>query len=251
MYVYYKTDKNEKMKRVVTLWFVLATVLSCNNNADKKEDKANTATITETKATEVQPNIFQPFNAVLIKHTVSDYAKWKAVYDADSSFRNEAGLHLMGPIARGLENKNMVEIGLAIDDITKAKAFANDPRLKGVMQKGGVTSAPDISYWKIIRFDANVDKQNLPYAEREIEVKDFDTWLKTFDSVSKAEREMEGSLDLALAQGLDDPNKITLVFAITDMNKFKTAMASDAKKKLMGEAGVIGQPVMTFFQNEK
>ena len=41
------------------------------------------------------------------------------------------------------------------------------------------------------------------------------------------------------------------VFAITDMNKFKTAMASDAKKKLMGEAGVIGQPVMTFFQNEK
>ena len=238
------------MKKQVTLWFVLATVLSCNNNPEKK-DKANTATITETKATEVQPETFKPFNAVLIKHTVADYAKWKAVFDTDSSYRNAAGLHLMGPIARGLENKNMVEIGLAIDDISKAKAFAGNPRLKTLMQKGGVTSAPNISYWKIIRYDAMVDKQNLPYAERELKAKDFDTWVKAFDADGKAKRETEGSLDLALAQSLEDPNKIIIVFAITDMNKFKTAMASDAKKKLMADAGVIGMPTMTFFQNEK
>ncbi|MCY7293581.1 MAG: hypothetical protein LH615_15495 [Ferruginibacter sp.] len=240
------------MKKVIILSFVLATIFSCNNNADKKEEKATTATITETRATEIQPDVFKPFNAVLIKHTVNDYEKWKAVFDADSSFRNEAGLHLMGPIGRGLENKNVVEIGLAIDDITRAKAFANNPRLKDVMQKGGVTSAPNISYWKIIRYDAMVDKQNLPYAEREVNVKDFDTWVKAFDAGGgKAQRETEGSLDLALAQGLEDPNKITVVFAITDMNKFKTAMASDAKKKIMADAGVIGKPEMTFFQNEK
>lgn len=239
------------MKRVVTLWFVLATVLSCNNNADKKEDKSNTATITETRATEVEPNTFKPFNAVLIKHTVADYAKWKAMYDADSSFRNEAGLHLMGPIARGLENKNMVEIGLTIDDITKAKAFASDPRLKGVMQKGGVTSAPNISYYNIFRYDEMVDKQNLPYVEIEIKIKGFDTWIKAYDAEGTAVRETEGTLDLALAKDLNDPNKITVVFAITDMNKFKTAMATESKKKIMADAGVISQPVMTFFQNEK
>ena len=79
------------MKKVITFLFVLATVLSCSNNAEKKDDKSGTATITETKATEVQPDIFKPFNAVFIKHTVADYAKWKAVFDADSSFRNEAG----------------------------------------------------------------------------------------------------------------------------------------------------------------
>ena len=82
-------------------------------------------------------------------------------------------------------------------------------------------------------------------------VKDFDTWIKAFDGAGKAQREMEGSMDLALAQGLEDPNKLIVVFAITDMNKFKTAMASDAKKKLMADAGVIGLPTMTFFQNEK
>ena len=239
------------MKKVITLLFALATVFSCNNNAEKKDDKPGTATITETKATEVQPDIFKPFNAVLIKHTVTDYAKWKAVFDGDSSFRNQAGLHLMGPIARGLENKNTVEIGFALDDVTKAKAFAANPRLKDVMQKGGVTSAPNISYWKIIRYDAMVDKQNLPYAEREVMVKDFDTWVKAFDAEGKSQRATEGSLDLALAQGLEDPNKVTIVFAITDMNKFKTAMLSDAKKKIMTDAGVIGLPTMTFFQNEK
>jgi len=239
------------MKNLVTLSFVMAIIFSCNNNAEKKEEKATTATITETRAIEIQPDVFKPFNAVLIKHTVSDYEKWKAVFDADSSFRNEAGLHLMGPVARGLENKNVVEIGLAIDDISRAKAFANNPRLKDVMESGGVTSAPKISYWKIIRYDAMVDKQNLPYAEREVNVKDFDAWVKAFDAEGKAQRETEGSLDLALAQGLEDPNKITVVFAITDMNKFKTAMASNARKKLMADAGVIGKPEMTFFQNEK
>ena len=239
------------MKRGVTLWAVLATVLSCNNNAAKQDNKTTTATITETKATEVQPNIFQPFNAMLIKHTVTDYAKWRAVYDADSSFRNEAGLHLMGPIARGLENKNMVEIGLAMDDITKAKAFANDPRLKEVMQKGGVTSVPNINYYNIFRYDEIVEKQNLPYVEIEIKIKDFDNWLKGYDAEGTAVREREGMLDLALAKDLNDPNKITVVFAITDMRKFKTALGSDAKIKLMADAGVIGEPKMTFFQNEK
>jgi len=240
------------MKKVITLCLVLVTVLSCNNNANKKkEDKTNTAIITETKATEVNPEIFKPFNAVLIKHTVADYAKWKAVFDADSSFRNEAGLHLMGPVARGLENKNTVEIGFAIDDITKAKAFANNPRLKEVMQKGGVTSAPKINYYNIFRYNEMVDKQNLPYVEIEIKIKDFDTWIKAYDAEGKAVRETEGTLDLALAKDLNDPNKLTVVFAIKDMDKFKVAMASDGKKKIMADAGVIGQPVMTFFQNEK
>ena len=239
------------MKKVITFLFVLATVLSCSNNAEKKDDKSGTATITETKATEVQPDIFKPFNAVFIKHAVADYAKWKAVFDADSSFRNEAGLHSMGPIARGLENKNMVEIGLAMDDVTKAKAFANNPRLKEVMQKGGVTSAPNINYYNIFRYDETVDKQNLPYVEIEIKIKDFDVWVKAYDAEGKAVRETEGTLDMALAKDLNDPNKLTVVFAIKDMDKFKAAMASDGKKKIMADAGVIGQPVMTFFQNEK
>ena len=239
------------MKKVITLWVVLAIVLSCNNNAEKKDDKANTATITETKATEVQPDIFKPFNAVLIKHTVADYAKWKAVFDADSSFRNQAGLHLMGPVARGLENKNTVEIGFAIDDVTKAKAFANNPRLKEVMQKGGVTSAPNINYYNIFRYNEMVDKQNLPYVEIEIKIKDFDVWVKAYDAEGKAVRETEGTLDMALAKDLNDPNKLTVVFAITDMNKFKAAMATENKKKIIADAGVIDQPVMTFFQNEK
>ena len=239
------------MKKVITLWFAMATVLSCNNNAEKKDDKSGTATITETKATEVQPDIFKPFNAVLIKHTVADYAKWKAVFDADSSFRNEAGLHLMGPIARGLENKNMVEIGLAMDDITKAKAFANNPRLKEVMQKGGVTSAPNINYYNIFRYDEIVDKQNSPYVEIEIKIKDFDIWVKAYDAEGEAVRETEGTLDMALAKDLNDPKKLTVVFAIKDMDKFKAAMASEGKKKIMADAGVIGPPRMTFFQNEK
>ena len=230
---------------------LFASLSSCNNNTEtpKEEPKKTADTVAATAPPPVE--VFKPINAVLIKHTVADYAKWKTVFDADSSFRKAAGLNLMGPVARGLENKNMVEIALAMDDIKKAKEFTANPRLKEVMQKGGVISAPRLDYYSIVRYDPMVDKQNLPYVEIAIKVKDFDTWVKAFDAEGKAKRETEGTLDLALAHGIDDPNTVVIVFAITNMEKFKTAMASEGKKKIIMDSGVIGKPEMSYFQNEK
>ena len=74
---------------------------------------------------------------------------------------------------------------------------------------------------------------------------------KGFNYVDRAvfaARAANGMLDRALAQNADDPNTVTLLFAITDMAKVKARIASPELKKVMTDAGADGPPTITFFK---
>lgn len=75
--------------------------------------------------------------------------------------------------------------------------------------------------------------------------------LKVFDNEGTATRANQGLIDLVLARGVNDSNLVHLVFDINDMAKAKSAMHSDAKKKLMMSAGVIGTPQIEFYTTAK
>jgi hypothetical protein len=167
----------------------------------------------------------------------------KADHDDDAPFREAAGVHAIG-VARGMEDANDIEIPTVIDDVQKAKAFAADPRLKDVMQKGGVTSAPDIKFVPVLRF-ASAGKCD--YAEVITKVKDFDAWLKVFDGEGAATRAKDGRTDIALGRGIDDPNMVYLVFKINSVAEANAAMTNNpARQKLMQEGGVEGKPAIYF-----
>jgi hypothetical protein len=51
-----------------------------------------------------------------------------------------------------------------------------------------------------------------------------------------------------MARSADDPNMVALVFAITDMEKAKASINSEAKKKLMKDGGVEGVPQMFYYR---
>lgn len=190
-----------------------------------------------------------PFNVVVIKHSVADYNKWKPFFDSDSVNRNAAGLHSMG-ITRGVENQNEVELPFMIDDVQKAKAFATNPKLKDVMQKGGVISEPNIKFLKVLRM-TDALQNHVEYLEISHKVKDFDVWLKAFDTEGPTTRANDGIVDGVLARGIDDPNLVFLVFKITDLSKAKAALDKPARQKIMQEAGVIGKPEVYFGQAQQ
>jgi len=188
-----------------------------------------------------------PFNAVIIKHTVADYNLWKPFFDADSTNRNEAGMHIIG-LARGIENENEVEIPFMIDDVQKAKAFTTNPVLKEVMQKGGVTSEPSILFIKVLRMSKAMQIPG-DYVEVTLKIEDFDSWLKVFDGEGAAIRVKDGLQDGVLAQGIDDPHLVYLVFKITDLEQAKAAIVDPARKKLMQKSGVMGEPEIFYGRN--
>ncbi len=82
---------------------------------------------------------------MLVRHKVSDFAKWKPVYDEHASARQNAGLRELH-LLRNTENPNEVILLFSVEDPEKAKAFAASDDLRQAMQKAGVSDKPDVYF---------------------------------------------------------------------------------------------------------
>jgi quinol monooxygenase YgiN len=223
---------------------LFATILSCNSDTKPAE---NEAVKTDSPVASAAPAdaSFASYPLMFIKHKVADYSKWKTAYDKHDSVRKAYGLSDIG-VSRSAEDPNTVLIGEKISDLQKAKDFTLLPNLKEAMTKAGVTGKPEFTFLNIVRDESpTAIKDRVLITHR---VKDFDTWLKAFDAEGKTTRAGEGMIDHLLARGIDDPNLVVISLAITDMGKAKTAIFSEAKKKIMVNAGVEGAPAIEFYK---
>ncbi|WP_052257211.1 hypothetical protein [Flavobacterium sp. AED] len=226
---------------VLILVFTVA-FLSCKNNKTEKAEPEKAM----PKDTTTAVAVFEPFKVMVVKHKVADYDKWRKEYDAHDSIRTAYTIsHYM--VGRGADDANIIVTATKFLDLQKAKDFSQLPYLKEAMKKAGVIGKPEFSYYEVIRNDDTPieQKDRLMITHK---VKDFDAWLKVYDAEGTAKRMEEGFIDRGLARSIDDPNMVAIVFAITDMKKAKENINSEAKKKLMKDAGVVGAPEMFFYK---
>jgi hypothetical protein len=74
---------------------------------------------------------------LLVRYNVADFAKWKSIYDAHLSARQNAGLkeiHLF----RNADAPNEVTLLFSVEDVHKAKAFVGSDDLHHGMEKAGL-----------------------------------------------------------------------------------------------------------------
>lgn len=219
----------------------------CNgssNKEDARDDSSSTSSTAITESTERWPET--PFDIFIIYHPVKDYTIWRNAFDADSSARAESGLRTLA-VERSADNPNNVKIVLIASDLAKAKTFAADERLKEVMGKAGVTSKPDMQYWKVVRFSNQ--KPGSSRVQIVHKVKDYDSWIKVYDAEGAATRAANGLVEIGVARGIDDPNLLHIAFDVTDMAKAKARLSDPALKKLMTDAGVVGEPSIVFYND--
>lgn len=225
------------LKPVLALVFTVA-FFSCKNN-----QRENTVSM---ELRDTVSTTFEPFKIIIIKHKVADYDKWRRVYNSNDSIRDAYAIkHFF--VGRGADDLNMILTVNKFINLKIAKEFSTLPFLKEAMKSAGVISKPEFSYYDVLRSDDSeiMQKDRLMVTHR---VKDFDAWLKVYDAEGKTKRLEEGLIDRGMARNTDDPNLVAIVFAITDMKKAKESMNSEAKKKLMMNAGVEGEPEMFFYK---
>ena len=222
------------------------TFTSCKKEGDKEVTIDATATDTLATVTD-EPPAFEPFKVMALTHVVKDYDKWKKGFDEDEMNRSASGLTLRA-LARGIDNPNNVFVFLNVSDLQKAKDFAASPKLKDIMQKLGVMGKPQIIYVDVVRFEESPTeiKDRIRISHK---VKDFDAWLKVYDSEGNETRSSNGLIERAITRNIDDPNLIHLTFAVSDMAKAKARLKDPALKKLMTEAGVISEPIIEFYKS--
>jgi heme-degrading monooxygenase HmoA len=76
-----------------------------------------------------------------IRHSVSDYGKWKIAYDA---FPPTSGGAKFARVNRSVEDPNLVTVVAGFETLEKAKAFVNSPDLKAKMAEAGVLGSPRV-----------------------------------------------------------------------------------------------------------
>jgi len=84
---------------------------------------------------------------LLVRHKISDFVKWKSVYDAHLSAREKAGLkeeHLL----RNADDPNEVLLLFCVEDFDKAKAFSSSADLRQAMERSGVSDKPGVYFLK-------------------------------------------------------------------------------------------------------
>ncbi len=218
-----------KSKQTLFPAFVLLIIVSCTSTSEKS------ATIPASND-----------KVALIQHPVADYDNWRAVFDADNAARQSFGVITRG-VGRGLDNTNDIIMFFNVDDTSKANACMNRPELKPLMDSGGVTAAPTLVYLNAVRNDTSVvdTKDRLLVIHK---VKDFDEWLKVYDDEGMEKRKSSGLVDRALGRGMDDPNMVYVLFAVSDWEKANARTSSEELKKIMTDAGVEGQPTFVKYK---
>jgi quinol monooxygenase YgiN len=81
---------------------------------------------------------------MIARHTVSDYGKWKSVYDDLAPVRKESGV-IGASVGRDPDDGNTIIVVHRFNDLDAARAFAQSKDLKEAMAEAGVVGAPE--FW--------------------------------------------------------------------------------------------------------
>jgi heme-degrading monooxygenase HmoA len=79
-----------------------------------------------------------------IRHTVTDYEKWRPFFDEDEARRRAAGATGVNQVYRDVHDANTVTVVIEWDNAENARKFMDDPALREVMQKAGVIGMPTV-----------------------------------------------------------------------------------------------------------
>ncbi len=82
-----------------------------------------------------------------VRHSVADYATWRAVYDQVDAIRSTHGC-TAEQVFRLADNPNDVFVTHDFPSVEQASAFAADPALAVAMQNARVASAPRIEIFE-------------------------------------------------------------------------------------------------------
>ncbi len=212
---------------------------SCGGNQEEKKTTSTDSNINVTTATSKTTIVTTPTNMMVVKHKVSNFAKFEASYDAHDSLRLANGLHTY-VIGRSVGDSNTVMVALIVDDIAKAKAFSKDASLKEAMHQAGVVGAPTIMFTTLVYQDTTTPGSNIR-SMTTFKVKDWESWRKSFES-SRQVRVDNGLMDRAYGYDMDDNHKVGLVVAVIDSAKATAFWKSDLIKQKRAESGVVGEP---------
>ena len=210
---------------------------SSTTTASGTDSTSTTDTTTTTTAAPASTINTTPENIVVVRYKVSNFQKWRELYDTRDSMRTANGLHNY-VLGRGVTDTNTIMVAVKADDIAKAKAFTKETALKSALQKGYVTGTPKYNFTTVVYQDMSPTMSDLR-SMTFFTVKDWDAWKTSFEG-GRQIRTDNGLTDRAYGHDVDDNHKVVLVVGINDSAKAEAFWKSDLIKERRAASGVVG-----------
>lgn len=80
---------------------------------------------------------------MLVRHGVTDFARWKRIFDGHAEAQRAAGLHLLYCLRDGGEPELVVML-FRVDDPDKARAFTETPAAQDAGRQSGVVGPAEV-----------------------------------------------------------------------------------------------------------
>ena len=80
-----------------------------------------------------------------VRHTVSDFATWKSIFDKHDVTRRQFGAKKSEAFSNS-QNPNEVLAVIEWDNKDQAAKFLKESDVNEIMHNGGVTTAPEVSF---------------------------------------------------------------------------------------------------------
>lgn len=233
------------MKRPGSILVLLVILFSCSCSSNTKSKTAPVVekTPAASSSTPVKHD-FEPYTMMVVEHPIPSFDLWLPVFNAHDADRKASGLSVLR-IGRNIDDTNTVLIRMKADDLDKAKEFSQ--LLKKDLREAGRTVDPKVSYLTVIRDDTS-DTEIKERALVSYQVKDFESWLKVYDEKGKPTRGPHGLIDRGLARGVDDPNTVYILFAVSNIKKARARLASSELRKILRNAGVDSRMTVRFYK---
>lgn len=184
-----------------------------------------------------------PPAAVLLRSTVTDFDKWKAVFDENEDMRRTSGI-VAHHINRSADDPNQLAVYFGVSDIDAAKAFLASDELKAVMARAGVTGPPEIMWLTPVSEDAVWDRE-LPGMIISHSVADFDGWLEGYNAADDL-RGSNGIVGHAANRLTDDPSVVLVYHQAESADTLQAFLEKPELREAMDKAGVTSEPEVSF-----
>ncbi len=81
--------------------------------------------------------------AIVVRHKVKDFAKWKATYDTLDAFHKANGVK-SAQVLTSVDNPNEVIVISEFANVAAARKFGQLEELRKIMEQAGVADKPDV-----------------------------------------------------------------------------------------------------------
>ena len=183
-----------------------------------------------------------PAAAVVVTHDVESFDRWKSAFDSHAAARRTAGV-IATHINRDADDPNRLSVYMAGTDAGRLAAFLKSPDLASTMLDAGVKGPPSIT--AVTPVADETQKRPLAGVIVRHAVTDYGTWKRAFDGDAAARTEA-GILGYAINRGTQDPNTVIVYLQGESLAALRAFTASPRLKQVMGDAGVVGPPALSF-----